>query len=272
MRSNREHAPTLKLTRCDFKYFMGDKFDALIQVETNNFGEMGFNPNDPKARDDMFLSYLGEDRGAKIEIYNSTFKHSSFCKGMIYYKQLKSISFEDAPLLVNVTANFFRPEVKYDKENDPHVLIQWSEFTNLGFHQVVGGLTRKSAKDRQSAAISSFFNYEFEKFMNRGLILNMQKWPGAIEVSNSTIDHNIVYIKEVLIQEQGTTFTYDAVDDQDAIADFTDADEEALKFKICKSDYGSKYYFNDVIDPNAEFDDNGILYAESMAPFYIYGN
>ena len=73
----------------------------------NNFGEMGYRADlesDGDPRQDMFLSYMGEDRGAKIEIYDSTFKHSSFCKGLIYYKRLKSITFEDAPLLVNITA------------------------------------------------------------------------------------------------------------------------------------------------------------------------
>ena len=62
-------------------------------------------------------------------------------------------------------------------------------------------MTRKSIEDKESDQIKSFFDYKFERFMNRGLILNMQKWPGAIEVSNSTIDHSMVYIKEILIQE-----------------------------------------------------------------------
>lgn len=49
---------------------------------------------------------FGEDRGARITIEDSTVKHSSFCKGMVYYDKQKSISFEDEPLLVNITANF----------------------------------------------------------------------------------------------------------------------------------------------------------------------
>ena len=67
MRSIREHAPTLILKNCDFKYFTGDKIDALIQVEVNNFGEMGYNPSaadEADKRADMFISYMGEDRGA----------------------------------------------------------------------------------------------------------------------------------------------------------------------------------------------------------------
>ena len=34
-----------------------------------------------------FIAYLGEDRGARITITNSTFKHMHFCKGMIVYRE-----------------------------------------------------------------------------------------------------------------------------------------------------------------------------------------
>ena len=219
----------------------------------------------------MFLSYMGEDRGAQIEIQNSTFKHSSFCKGLIYYKNLKSIEFQDGELLVNFTAQFNRSEVFYELKDEPQVLIEWSLFQNLAFHEVVHGLTRTDIDPKVSENIRSFFDYEWEPFSNRGLILNMQKWAGAIEVSNSTIDHNMVYIKEILIEEQETTYEYYDVTDQDAKSDFSDTNEEILKFKICQTDYTSRYYFNDVIRPNEEFDDNGILYAETMAPFFIKG-
>ena len=107
MRSARTSPPELELTGCDFKYFLGGH-DSLIQVETNNFGLMGERRDDDSPggvnTQDLFLSYLGEDRGARISITNSTFKHSSFCKGMIYYKKLKDLTYEDAPLLVNFTA------------------------------------------------------------------------------------------------------------------------------------------------------------------------
>ena len=41
VRSNRTHSPTLNLINCDFKYFLNNEMEALIQVETNNFMEMG---------------------------------------------------------------------------------------------------------------------------------------------------------------------------------------------------------------------------------------
>lgn len=39
MHSERTHSPTLNLIDCDFKYFFNQT--SLIQVETNNFIELG---------------------------------------------------------------------------------------------------------------------------------------------------------------------------------------------------------------------------------------
>ena len=61
----------------------------------------------------------------------------------------------------------------------------------------------------------------------------MQSWQGVIEVTNSTIDHNMVYIKDILIEEQETTYTYYDVTDQDAKSDFSDTAGELLVFKKC---------------------------------------
>ena len=89
--SKRVHAPTLRLINCDFKYFFN--MQALIQVETNNLVEMGIVYDDDGRElidedtrvEDRFIAHLGADRGARIEIIDSTFKHSRFCKGMIVY-------------------------------------------------------------------------------------------------------------------------------------------------------------------------------------------
>ena len=71
--------PALELVGCTFKFFV-NKHDALIHVETNNLGFMGsFN--------DRFLTYYGEDRGARITIEMSNFYSNSFCKGLIYYSR-----------------------------------------------------------------------------------------------------------------------------------------------------------------------------------------
>ena len=74
---------------------------ALIQVETNNFIQMGneydgFDFGAPLIDDSTFLAYRflalsGEDRGARINITHSNFKHSKFCKGLITYRRQPTI-------------------------------------------------------------------------------------------------------------------------------------------------------------------------------------
>ena len=94
VRSNRTHSPTLNIINCEFKYFLDDN-SALIQVETNNFIEMAVeskgkaNPVLETANiGDRFMILVGEDRGARIDIQRSTFKHSHFCKGLISYRKM----------------------------------------------------------------------------------------------------------------------------------------------------------------------------------------
>ena len=82
IRRTHRRPPSLEIKGCTFKYFV-NKLNSLIQVETNNFGYMGQAADGNM--DDAFLSYYGEDRGAKITIRDSHFYNNAFCKGMIYY-------------------------------------------------------------------------------------------------------------------------------------------------------------------------------------------
>ena len=83
MRSTKTRPTELIISNCRFKFFV-DKTDALIQVENNNLGYLGEIYED---KDNRFLSYYGEDRGAKITIEDSEFHSNSFCKGLIYYNR-----------------------------------------------------------------------------------------------------------------------------------------------------------------------------------------
>ena len=96
VRSNKVHAPTLNLINCDFKFFMGQT--ALIQVENNNF-------IDTKGQGRILV---GEDRGANIHLEGSKFENSNFCKGLIVYQKLEtltnSIDRDPLPVYLNLTA------------------------------------------------------------------------------------------------------------------------------------------------------------------------
>ena len=128
---------------------------------------------------------------------------------------------------------------------------------NIGFHEVVDRATMKRNKTQAAPDLAeTALNYTFEVFKNRGLILNTQGFKGDIKVANCEIEQNMVYIQEIMIEPAPIVFEYYDVDDEDAASEFAD-DDVILKFKVCLADgsYGSKYYLNDVIDPNTEFDD-----------------
>ena len=81
------------------------------------------------------LTYYGEDRGAQIDIYNSTFSSNSFCRGLIYYSRFEALTFEEAPTLLNFTANK-KIQIERDfKDQDAknYIRIRNSKFKNTGF-------------------------------------------------------------------------------------------------------------------------------------------
>jgi hypothetical protein len=41
----------------------------------------------------------------------------------------------------------------------------------------------------------------FELLKNKGLVFNLQRFPGTIEIKNSTFSKNMAYIRDVLIEE-----------------------------------------------------------------------
>ena len=67
--------PEINILGCDFEYFLGG-YESLINVETNNF-----------IRQDRVMAYVGAERGAIINIRDSVFKHSRFCRGMVVYRR-----------------------------------------------------------------------------------------------------------------------------------------------------------------------------------------
>ena len=80
MHSERTHAPTLNLIDCDFKYFFN--LTSLIQVETNNFVELG-------------LKYT-YDADVALEPFNSLFQEFS----TIEWERFQLDTEEDSVLLL----------------------------------------------------------------------------------------------------------------------------------------------------------------------------
>lgn len=196
-RSNRTHSPTLNLIDCDFKYFFD--MQALIQVETNNYFVAGEQYDDESDDSLKFLGIAGEDRGARINITSSTFKHSKFCKGLVTYKREETILFDDHKTFLNISSSYDRTVNITDDRNSSFIFIHDSVFENIGYHLVLNSLQERGG-DETVAEISNWFDRDWPYFEDRGLILNLKGFAGSVEISNSTIQKNMVYIKDVLIE------------------------------------------------------------------------
>ena len=80
------------------------------------------------------MALAGEDRGARINITGSTFKHSKFCKGLLTYRRQPAIKFSESKDFLNITAGFNRKFNVSDNRNESFIVIDRSDFTNIGYH------------------------------------------------------------------------------------------------------------------------------------------
>jgi hypothetical protein len=98
-------------------------------------GQSGSTNNDNTV---TYYNSNGADRGAKITITNSVFKHSRFCKGMIVYRPSLYVSSEDFRTIVNQTNLYMTKPLKND--TDAFILISGSTFNNLNAYTKVRSL------------------------------------------------------------------------------------------------------------------------------------
>jgi hypothetical protein len=171
-RSHRTHTPTLDIVNCTFSYFL-DKHNSLIQVETNNLDSWGvtysYDDNGALVVDttDEFYVMHGEDRGAKITITDSQFKHMTFCRGMIWYRRQEAMTYDNYPTFVNISAQLTNDKREYDPYEESYIRIRDSEFDNFGFLQAIQAL--RLVADSQSI----YGAYTWQNPMNQGMILNV---------------------------------------------------------------------------------------------------
>ena len=90
---------SLKITNCDFSYFLKD-YEALIYVETSIVERVDTQFSQP------YVVQLGDDRGVQLDISRSTFEHSSFCKGLIVFRE--------QPELLPIDNQFLVFNMKYE--------------------------------------------------------------------------------------------------------------------------------------------------------------
>ena len=125
----------------------------------------------------------GEDRGARIDISGSTFKHSHFWKGLISYRKMQEIKFTDEPKFFKLTSQVARHKnyTMGDNRELPFIRIKGSTFVNLAYQQLLTTLTNKGAVwETCGTGTETFMRCLFKAYDGRGFILNVKDFPGAI--------------------------------------------------------------------------------------------
>jgi hypothetical protein len=95
-----------------------------------------------------FFNANGADRGGKITIIKSVFKHSRFCKGMIVYRpSFYILTNEDFRTIVNQTNLFMNKTLK--NNTDSFIIIKGSSFINMNAYSQVLSIAQ-TGKDYNS--------------------------------------------------------------------------------------------------------------------------
>ncbi len=192
---------------------------VVVLEATYASGQSGTTTNDNSR---TYYNYNGADRGAKITITDSIFKHSRFCKGMIVYRPSPYVSSEDFRTIVNQTNIYMNKTLKND--TDSYILVSGSTFTNMNAYSKVTSLAfmDSSIEINTGGALDSF---TIPYFKNKGIVLNVEDFGGRIEFVNSKFDRNMHYIPAIMYTGESKA---DLV-----INNFEDSTNEELFFTIC---------------------------------------
>ena len=134
------------------------------------------------------MGHVGEDRGARIDITNSTFKHSKFCKGLISYRKLHNVDiFKEGKYFK--FSNYIVREKNYtmsDNRESAFIRIKDSTFENLAYQQGIKVLTNLNYRyyDQTTAcgseAVEEYISCIFQPYDHRGFVINASGFPGGI--------------------------------------------------------------------------------------------
>jgi len=77
---------------------------------------------------------------------------------------------------------------------EPNIMLERSTFRNLNFGVATQHL---SVADVGLLTMHGYPALPYEPFDNLGIVLNLQGYPGGLEVKDSTLSTNLVYIPDI---------------------------------------------------------------------------
>ena len=176
------------LKNCTFTYFLAD-YEALINVENNNIVPMEV---DPTSMLPKYYSVLGSDKGVNLQINKTKFRHSRFCKGMLVSKARTDLGlFSTSKLLI---LDHETQVNRLDLLHEPMINITESEFTNLNMGHAVKYLSLQGVGN---LPVNNFADLMYPGFDNHGSVLNLQGFSGKVEMFDSEVKLNFVFIPDM---------------------------------------------------------------------------
>ena len=200
-------APKLVITRCDFQYFI-DGWDTLVYVE-----------NDDMSFDTIsnVLTLWSTTNQFFLQMEDSVVKHSLFCKGAIVFRPSTQIyqqtQFQNLTQIMGLNCaedwvgcggscytSVFQATKKYACAGISNQLeLLNSTFLNLGWGTNLTAFTA-TGKTGVTRSVQGT-DVAWPKFVNHGLLINIDQYPGDIYLYKNTIQSNTHFIRPIVFNK-----------------------------------------------------------------------
>lgn len=158
-----------------------------------------------------YVYEMGDTRGVNIEITESSFATSRFCKGLITFKKRPTIYPSSA--LVKI---FRLSEMNLPTPTEASVIkIDKTTMYNLNFGKVI---TTLSLLNNATYPVKDLWSVKYPTFDNHGAFMNLQGFPGSVKISESVINNNMAFIPDVYPSKRSWS------DEKEALSSFTNSE------------------------------------------------
>ena len=123
-----------------------------------------------------------------------------------------------------------------------------------------------------ASQVTDFFACLFRQYDNRGFVLNIDSFPGTVQVQGNAFKRNMAYIKDYIVEENAY------IDEFLEIGEIKYSDFERqlgqVFFKYCDlTTWRGQYLSNKLADPSGEFNDlDFVREYESVSTLIIEAN
>lgn len=140
-----------------------------------------------------YVIELGENKGFNLKISSSSFKNSRFCKGLISYKKRYDLITTGSVAITSL--NNMQPDDPTVEVTDTSLIeISKSTFENLGMGRVIKTL---SLDNNHLYPITGITSAKYPAFDNHGMAINLQGFPGGLDLANNTFTKNMAFIPDI---------------------------------------------------------------------------